>query len=324
DGTLLDLNKTYGPSVEELANGMQSRYGLARSELEGALGYNPVTNRFNEDALCMTATNSDIEKKLREVGIPSEPVMDHLRGYKPTFVTPCDLSVLFSNLRRLGVEKIGVLSLDDVSAVMHFLEEEGVSESDVDGVVGGDMNLRPKPSNDGSNFLLKKWKCENAEEAMMVGDHPMDMQVGAGFGWRVGVYGTGLSSPEELWAAGATHVIKDISELIDREQRTGFDIPEDSQYVAFGDSDTGDKYMAFLWDSGSDDGHRIICYYNRWAMEHIYIRPGRAQLPMDGTYKVCPRYWVQQYTILCMHPGGTFYPAFDALLSDHTKEGYMM
>ncbi|KAF4650741.1 hypothetical protein FOL46_000760, partial [Perkinsus olseni] len=108
------------------------------------------------------------------------------------------------------------------------------------------------------------------------------------------------------------------------KHRTGFDIPDEYQYVVFGDQTDPEsvKYHTLLWDSGADDGHRIICFYNPWALEHIYDKPGRAHLAMDGTYKVCPRNWVQQYTILCMYPGGTFYPVFYALLSDHTKASY--
>ncbi|KAF4687456.1 hypothetical protein FOZ60_003980, partial [Perkinsus olseni] len=105
---------------------------------------------------------------------------------------------------------------------------------------------------------------------------------------------------------------------------TGFDISDEYQYVVFGDQTDPQsvKYHALLWDNGADDGHRIICFYNPWALEHIYDKPGRAHLAMDGTYNVSPRNWVQQYTITCMYPGGTFYPVFYALLSDHTKASY--
>ncbi|KAF4681140.1 hypothetical protein FOZ63_001062 [Perkinsus olseni] len=215
DGTLLDLNKTYGASVEVLAKRMSDEFGVEPRRLENVLGLDPERKRFKEDALCMTVSNSEMARKVEDSGIPAGPVMSHMKDYRPTFVPACNLPVLFGDLRELGVQKIGVLSLDDVAATERFLEAQGLSSSDVDGIVGGDMNLRPKPSDDGVKFLLKKWKCGDLREAMIVGDHPMDMKVGAGFGWRVGVCGTGLSSPEALWAAGATHVIRDVSKLID-------------------------------------------------------------------------------------------------------------
>lgn len=45
--------------------------------------------------------------------------------------------------------------------------------------------------------------------------HVVGVQVGKGLGWRVGVYGTGLSTAESLVAAGATDLIIDVSKLID-------------------------------------------------------------------------------------------------------------
>ncbi|KAF4689693.1 hypothetical protein FOZ63_020946, partial [Perkinsus olseni] len=81
------------------------------------------------------------------------------------------------------------------------------------------------------------------------------------------------------------------------KHRTGFEIPDEYRFVTFGDSAEAESQNALLWDSGIDDGHRIICYYNPWVLDHVYDNPRRAHLAMDGTYKVCPRNWVQQYTV---------------------------
>ncbi|EER15793.1 hypothetical protein Pmar_PMAR007552 [Perkinsus marinus ATCC 50983] len=102
-----------------------------------------------------------------------------------------------------------------VASTKRFIENEDIPLLAIDGIVGGDMKLRPKPSRDGVEFLLEKWQCRDPRQAMIVGDHPMDMEVGKGLGWRVGVYGTGLSTAESLVAAGATDLIIDVSKLID-------------------------------------------------------------------------------------------------------------
>lgn len=57
DGTLLDLNKTYGASVEVLAQRMSDAYGVPRPRLEKLLGFDPIRRQFKENALCMTGNN---------------------------------------------------------------------------------------------------------------------------------------------------------------------------------------------------------------------------------------------------------------------------
>lgn len=64
-----------------------------------------------------------------------------------------------------------------VASTKRFIENEDIPLLAIDGIVGGDMKLRPKPSRDGVEFLLEKWQCRDPRQAMIVGDHPMDMEV---------------------------------------------------------------------------------------------------------------------------------------------------
>ncbi|KAF4740101.1 hypothetical protein FOZ63_024563, partial [Perkinsus olseni] len=105
---------------------MSDEFGVEPRRLENVLGFDSERKRFKEDALCMTVSNSEMARRVEDSGIPAGPVISHMKNYRPTFVAACNLRVLFGDLRELGVQKIGVLSLDDVAATGRFLESQGL------------------------------------------------------------------------------------------------------------------------------------------------------------------------------------------------------
>lgn len=82
-----------------------------------------------------------------------------------------------------------------------------------DAIITADDNLPHKPAPDAVNALLTRVAIP-ANEAVLVGDHPYDMQSGT----RAEVMATigvlhGLGTSDELTAAGANHLAKDLLEV---------------------------------------------------------------------------------------------------------------
>ena len=108
--------------------------------------------------------------------------------------------------------QLSVASSRHSSSLNDFLRDMGIAPY-IPYVLGADQVALAKPHPEPVLKTLKKLGVK-AEEAMVVGDMPVDIRMGLGAGaWTCGVtYGN--SDREALGKAGAHHVIDDFAELL--------------------------------------------------------------------------------------------------------------
>ncbi len=115
---------------------------------------------------------------------------------------------LLNFLRERGL-KIGIITRNCEEAVRRVFPE--VDEY-CDVFISRDSIRRVKPHPDHLNAVTKRLGI-SGEEAVMVGDHPLDIQAGKRVGMRtIGVL-SGRTTKEEFEKAGADEILKDVTEV---------------------------------------------------------------------------------------------------------------
>lgn len=113
-------------------------------------------------------------------------------------------------LKERGIA-IAIATSRNSRSLHELLEELGISEY-VAYTVGGDNVTRPKPDAQPVEMVLSAMGIA-AEEAIVVGDMPVDIMMGAGAGVRTCGVSYGNATRKELEDAGANSVIDSIKEL---------------------------------------------------------------------------------------------------------------
>ncbi len=113
-------------------------------------------------------------------------------------------------LRRKGL-KVGIITRNCEDAVRKVFPD--INEF-CDVFVSRNSVKKVKPHPDHLTYVMRKLKISQ-EEAMMVGDHVIDIQAGRRVGMKtVGVL-TGRTKKEEFEKAGADYVLRDVSEVFE-------------------------------------------------------------------------------------------------------------
>lgn len=99
------------------------------------------------------------------------------------------------------------------SVSLHELVQELGIASSIDFIIGADEVEKPKPDAEPVLLTLKALRCR-AEEAWVVGDMPVDIQMGRHAGVRTCAVTYGNATKEQLAAAKADYVISDMQELL--------------------------------------------------------------------------------------------------------------
>ena len=81
-----------------------------------------------------------------------------------------------------------------------------------DMVIGGDSMNSKKPNPEGLNFILQRLNI-SADEALLVGDSPVDIETGRRAGVYTCIVNFGLGFPDEIAAAHPDCLIDSLSEL---------------------------------------------------------------------------------------------------------------
>jgi len=81
-----------------------------------------------------------------------------------------------------------------------------------DMVIGGDSVNSKKPNPEGLNFILQRLNI-SADEALLVGDSPVDIETGRRAGVYTCIVNFGLGFPDEIAAADPDCLIDSLSEL---------------------------------------------------------------------------------------------------------------
>ena len=135
---------------------------------------------------------------------PPDPVTDA--------VPLADVPALCQDLRRQGI-LIAVATADDRSPTQATLAHLGIADAVAVMACADDAGVAPKPAPD-KIYAVCATLAIAPQHAIMVGDTPADMQMGANAGVlaRVGVT-SGLATAHDL-APWATHIIPDIRSLL--------------------------------------------------------------------------------------------------------------
>ncbi len=208
DGTLVDFFKMWVPAYREAATTVVERLGrpdLLNAILEAG-GLDPTTDRVASGSVLASGTNRQVIETWRAAAEDWAPELDDrdlaifhdhaTRAPEPT----ADLDPLFVRLRSRGIA-LGVGTMDDTVAAEATLGAFAVRHL-VDEVIGADLVQHPKPAADMIELFCER-RALTPQEVVMVGDSPIDLQMGgaAGVGRTVGVL-TGPSQAADLrpWA----------------------------------------------------------------------------------------------------------------------------
>lgn len=130
-----------------------------------------------------------------------------LRGAEDGSLMP-GIDTLLRNLRDQGI-KVGIVTRNCEEAVRKVFPS---IDDHCDVFVSRDSTKKVKPHPDHLTSVLKRLSV-SGDEAVMIGDHPIDIQAG----WRVGMKTvgvlTGRTEREEFEKAGADYVLEDVSEV---------------------------------------------------------------------------------------------------------------
>lgn len=202
DGTLADTNRLIVETNQELARQMQ--YPVPTPEqITAVIG------------LPMAGCIRTLFPGVQEEEIPSWAVKcrEVFYSLKDKF-----LPVLFPHVKEtLAVlhEKgyvLTVASSRSNQSLNEFLQEMGVAQY-FSYVLGGDNVSKAKPDPEPVLKTLRELGYQ-ADEALVVGDMPVDIRMGAGAGARTCGVSYGNSNRAELLAAGADSVIDDFAQLL--------------------------------------------------------------------------------------------------------------
>jgi phosphoglycolate phosphatase len=112
-------------------------------------------------------------------------------------------------LRKRGI-KVGIITRNCEDAVRKVFPD---INDFCDVFVSRNSVKKVKPHPDHLTYVMKRLKI-SGQEAVMVGDHMLDVQAGRGVGMKtVGVL-TGRTKKEEFEIAGADYILRDASEVI--------------------------------------------------------------------------------------------------------------
>ena len=150
-----------------------------------------------EDVALCAKTYREIFKTNRKVLVPE--LFPHV---KETLATLKDAGYVLT-----------VASSRSFKSLKEFLSEMGI-EPFISYVLGADSVTHAKPHPEPVLITMADMGF-TAEETLVVGDMPVDIQMGKGAGARTCAVTYGNASREELISAGTDYIIDDFSELLD-------------------------------------------------------------------------------------------------------------
>ncbi|MGI9311293.1 MAG: HAD family hydrolase [bacterium] len=218
DGTLLDFNRTWLEPYWRAARYLQARFG-ARADADALLargGFIAKSQSWKPDSTLASGSNDEIIALWES--IIGEPLRHHRRAIDDILTLPRnayapavdDLGRLLASLRRRGL-KLGLATMDRERSA-HDMLRALRADAFFDFVCGDDSGhgVKPQP---GMALAFCRACGVRAQQMMMVGDSPRDMQMGrsAGAALNVGVL-TGAHGAADL-APCADAVLASIAEL---------------------------------------------------------------------------------------------------------------
>jgi phosphoglycolate phosphatase len=203
DGTLAVLNIDFFEMREQVFE-LMKKYGVNEEKIKERYLLeiiDEVVQILNQKNTAAAETfYQEAHQILHEVELKAAEEGKLLPGAKETL----------KSLRGKGL-KVGIVTRNCEEAVRKVVPD---IEALCDVFVSRDSIKKVKPHPEQLTSVLKTLKV-SGEEAMMVGDHPIDIQAGKRVGMKtIGVL-TGRTKSEEFEKAGADYILKEASDICD-------------------------------------------------------------------------------------------------------------
>lgn len=203
-------------------------------DFDGTLGdtTNAIIGTFKSTISELDLPNKTDDEIRATIGLPLEQGFAQLLSTDGEIIKEC-AAVYRRIFSSLGAND-GVTLYPNVSATLEALTQQGIVTSIASSrhhsslayyvhrlglepftsyILGTDDVSRPKPHPELVETTLRHFGIA-AEESLVVGDAPYDIQMGKNAGCHTCAVAYGNGKPEELRAAGADHIICDFSEIL--------------------------------------------------------------------------------------------------------------
>ncbi len=201
DGTLAVLNIDFSFMKEKVFELMEN-YGIAGEKVREKYLLEIIEEVYKILREKTPAGAEDFFQKAHQIIHDVE-----LRGAERGSLIP-GVDEMLDGLRDRGI-KVGIVTRNCEEAVRKVFPS---IDDHCDVFVSRDSTRNVKPHPDHLNSVLKRLEV-SGNEAVMIGDHPIDIQAGLRVGMKtVGVL-TGRIKREEFEKAGADYVLEDASKL---------------------------------------------------------------------------------------------------------------
>jgi phosphoglycolate phosphatase len=201
DGTLAVLNIDFSFMREEVVE-LMSHYGVAEKGLREKYLLEIIDEVYQILWEKTPSWAEDFYQKAHQIIHEIE-----LHGAESGSLMP-GIGKMLKNLRGQGI-KVGIVTRNCEEAVRKVFPR---IDDHCDVFVSRDSTKKVKPHPDHLTSVLQTLNV-SAEQAVMIGDHPIDIQAGLRVGMKtVGVL-TGRTKREEFEKAGADYIWEDVSEV---------------------------------------------------------------------------------------------------------------
>jgi phosphoglycolate phosphatase len=201
DGTLAVLNIDFSFMREEVVE-LMSHYGVAEKGLREKYLLEIIDEVYQILWEKTPSWAEDFYQKAHQIIHEIE-----LHGAESGSLMP-GIGKMLKNLRGQGI-KVGIVTRNCEEAVRKVFPR---IDDHCDVFVSRDSTKKVKPHPDHLTSVLQTLNV-SAEQAVMIGDHPIDIQAGLRVGMKtVGVL-AGRTKREEFEKAGADYILEDVSEV---------------------------------------------------------------------------------------------------------------
>jgi phosphoglycolate phosphatase len=230
DGTLIDVHHYWSSMIKIRATKIvdkwfnSSNYENVRVGLVDVMGVDYETNKLKPNGPVGVKSRSYIvnvvKNYIKNNGVSVDSDEIELLFKEVDIITAENLSPLIrvlsgtkeliNKMSQLGIKSV-ITSTDITSRAIKAMEVLGLQHHFSE-IIGGDLVQKTKPAPEMVNLALSKIHCQ-PENVAVIGDHPVDIEMGlsANVGLNIGVL-TGLSD-EDLFSDLNCIVIKDLSSI---------------------------------------------------------------------------------------------------------------
>jgi len=204
DGTLVHLNIDFGAMRRDVEEALDA-HGIEPEDLKGLYILEMIDEATGQISEKSPLEGSTFYRRSHEIVTQHE-----LAAAKEGKILPGVVQML-GLLRKRGV-KVGVITRNCDKAVKMVFPH---IESLCDVYIPRDGVSRVKPHPDHLAMALERLGLENAERALMVGDHVLDVEGGKRMKMKTAGVLTGKTTRQQFTEAGADFILNDATRILD-------------------------------------------------------------------------------------------------------------